>query len=767
VLASVRWVAADLRARRAQALLSVLLVAGVVMALLLAATFLEDTTNPWQRLFAGSRGAHVWLHARPGADLRPLARLDGVTALAGPYGTAATTLVRTAREARERAPLELRAAPAAPPAVARPLVREGRWLDGAAVSAVVLERSFAHDVHARVGDRVTVSALDGSAHTLLVAGIADTTDQGFYPDWTPGLAWVSPETLARVEPDRSHTQQVVGLRLADPGAADFVVQRAITRLGDANVERVTTWRAVRAGMELNNRLLGQLLAVFGLVALLAAALAIGNAIGGRVLAQAQDMAILKAVGFTPGQIMRMLLLEHTTIGLAGVMAGAAGAWALAALVPGVLGASAAVAPPAPNRVAAIGAGAELTVALATVVPAWQAARVSFVKAVKAAPPSGRLSRLARLALLLRLPPALVLGARGAFARPLRAVLTIGGVAIPMLMITIGLGTWSTLDRLERHPERVGLSALTVHPRGVRDEVALRTVSAHPDVVAAYPGTDVEALLPGQNRTVRVRALGTSSRPYPFAVPQGRVFGAPGEAVAGQGLLDALRASVGQRVRLTVGGAPLIVHIVGRNVETEDNGEVLSLGLDTLEQLGQAPPAGFYGVTLRRGADPATVRADLLRASGDRYDVRVVPNPAEQLSVVRVMIIGLVVVLGLIGLAALLTAIAVGLRDHARDLGALRAMGLTPRQVATTIVTSTSLVTLVAVVAGIALGLATSTRIIDLQARASGVGVGLGAPPSARTLLAVGTSAVAAAAAAALVPASRAARVTVTRALQPS
>lgn len=765
MLAGLRWVAADLRARRAQTLLAVLLVAGVVMALLLAATFLEDTTNPWQRLFARSTGAHVWIHTPPGADLRPLARLDGVTGLAGPYRTAATTLVGSAREAEERAPLELRAASVALPEVARPLVRQGRWLDGATPDAVVLERSFANEVQARVGGRVTVRGLDGSAHTLLVTGVAETTDQGFYPDWTPGLAWVSPDTLGRVEPNRNHTQQVVGLRLADPGATDFMVQRAITQLGDANVERVTTWRAARAGMELNNRLLGQLLAVFGLVALLAAALAIGNTIGGRVLAQIQDMAILKAVGFTPGQIMRMLLLEHSTAGLAGIVVGAAGAWALAALVPGVLGASVATAPPALNRMAAIGAGAELTVALATVIPAWQAARVSFVKAVKAAPPSGRLSRLARLALLLRLPPALVLGARGAFTRPLRAALTIVGLAIPMLMITIGLGTWSTLDRLERDPERVGLTALTVQPRGPRDDAALRVVTAHPDVVAAYPGAEVEALLPGQNRTVKVRALGTSSRPYPFAVPQGRVFQAPGEAVAGQGLLDALQARVGQRVRLIAGGAPLIVHIVGRNVETEHNGEVLSLGLDTLEQLGQIPLTSYYGLTLRRGADPAAVRADLLRSSADRYDVRLVPNPAEQLSVVRVMVIGLVAVLGLICLATLLTAITVGLRDHARDLGALRAMGLTPRQVATTVVASTGLITLVAVVAGIALGLAASTRIIDLQARTSGVGSGLGAPPAVGTLLAVATVALAAASATALVPARRAAHATVTRALQ--
>ena len=50
--ATLRWVRADLRARRFQAILTVAVVAGVVAALLLAAMLLEGTTNPWQGLFA-------------------------------------------------------------------------------------------------------------------------------------------------------------------------------------------------------------------------------------------------------------------------------------------------------------------------------------------------------------------------------------------------------------------------------------------------------------------------------------------------------------------------------------------------------------------------------------------------------------------------------------------------------------------------------------------------------------------------------------------
>ena len=59
--------------------------------------------------------------------------------------------------------------------------------------------------------------------------------------------------------------------------------------------------------------------------------------------------------------------------------------------------------------------------------------------------------MARIALLVRLPPALVLGTRDAFTRRVPAFLSIFGLAVPMMMITIGLGCWATLDDFLNHP----------------------------------------------------------------------------------------------------------------------------------------------------------------------------------------------------------------------------------------------------------------------------------------------------------------------------
>jgi putative ABC transport system permease protein len=745
--AEYRWVRADLKARRVQALLAVLAVAGIVTALITAATLLEDGTNPWRGLFVRGNGAHVWIHTntKEPPDPATLKALDGVTDVAGPYRSAPATLVQGGK----KTPVALQEMSAALPAVGRPLVREGHWLDSSALDGVVVERSFALATGLRPGGSFSVIGLNGATHSLTVIGLAESGDQGFYPQWTPGLAWTLAGALDQVEPALGRSEWVTGLRLADPDATSLVVQRTITKLA-GQVQRVSTWREVQASMALDNRLLGVLLGLFGVAGLVAAALAIANATGGRVLAQQRDIATLKSLGFTRRQVVRMLLAEHGTLGLAGIALGALCGRVITAYA---LGETVAV-PLSPAPLMAIVSGTALVVLIAVWLPAWRGGRTPPIPAAPAAPPRGHLSRMARLALLVRLPPALVLGARDAFTRRLPALLTTFGLAIPMMLITIGLGCWATLDAFKSHPEQVGqAAALTVRPGNLPAGDANRLALADPDVVAAYPGTEVDALVPGQTRTVRTRALGTVSDPYPYSVVEGRLFRDRGEAVAGQGLLDLLHVNIGDRTRLTIGGTPLIVRIVGRVLEPEQDGEVLSVPLDSLAPKDAIPPQ-YYSLALRQGADPAAVRS---RLQAQALEVSQAVNPADRLSVIRVIIVALVAVLALLGLANLLTASALGLRDHALDLAVLKAMGLTPRQVMATLVTGTGLLVVIGVGAGTVAGVFVSPGLIDLQGAASGIGAGIGRSPTLLTLFLAVLAAVGAGLMVALIPARKAAR----------
>ena len=117
----------------------------------------------------------------------------------------------------------------------------------------------------------------------------------------------------------------------------------------------------------------------------------------------------------------------------------------------------------------------------------------------------------------------------------------------------------------------------------------------------------------------------------------------------------------------------------------------------------------------------------------------------------------VVILAVIGLANLLTATVVGMRDHRHEVGVLAAMGLTPRQVMATLVTNTMILTVLGVTSGTVAGLVIAPRLINMQGQTSGIGSGIAVSLSAAAIAAIVALALATAAAAALFLARRTTR----------
>lgn len=782
--ATLRWAHSDLRTHRGEALFLVLATAGIVVSLLLATALFGYATNPWQRIFTQERGAHVWIHTSESAKVRRLADLAGVESVSGPYPTAAATLASRGT----RASVELRATPERP-AIGHPLLTAGHWLDPATPDGVVLESRLARALLAEPGDTLT---LPGTARTVTVLGVADSAEPRYRPGEQPGLVWALPSAVSHP------TGQVIGLRLSDPEDTAYAVQRAVTVLGAGAIGEVSTWQQARAEAQGDNRLLGQVLGLFGLGALVAAGLAVHGAIATRIRGHLRDISVLKAIGFTPGQVVRVFLLQHIAYAVLGAVSAAALTQALGSRFPGRLGDALGVWQSLPGHTAALFAipvGAILFITATTGLAAWRAGQVPPVPVTRpsavrggrlpgaargnpapapgltraggrapSAPPStarsvGQLSGMARSALGVGVSPALVLGWHTAFVRRMRSLATVARLALPLLLIVVAMSAWTTIDRFHSSPEQMGLpTALTVHTDAGLSDPATRTLlDRDPQVAAAYPGVEVAALVPGQTATIALRGLGTRQDPYPYALVEGRRAHGSDEAVAGQGFLDLLDARVGDWVRITVGEQPQTLHIVGRSIEPENAGRVISTSLDTLRENDPHLTPSLYQLRLRPGADPRTVAGRLTTAGHGHLDVHAVTNPADGLSPLRSVVIGLIVVLALIGLVELLTAIGGTVREGERDLLALKAIGLSPRQITAITVTATVCTSLAAVLAGTALGAPLAHWLIDAQGRSSGIGAGIAQGPSPALLVLFGVAAVLGAAGLAALPAARAAR----------
>ena len=91
-------------------------------------------------------------------------------------------------------------------AVNKPVLTAGSPLreDG-----IVLERSLANALGIEVGATLAVTSGRGTID-LPVLGTAVVPSQPRYPRSNPGLAWVTPATLERVEPDRTRWRWTAG-----------------------------------------------------------------------------------------------------------------------------------------------------------------------------------------------------------------------------------------------------------------------------------------------------------------------------------------------------------------------------------------------------------------------------------------------------------------------------------------------------------------------------------------------------------------------------
>lgn len=720
---------ADLRSHRLQTALILLILTVATATLALAATIQRSMYNPWERTFAESNGAHLsFVSASAEVDLTSISRLKGVSATSGPFPIVwGPSLVKD----HEKYSLLLYGMPSELPAVGRPLVIEGRWLAADGEDEIVLDRSFARHSSLKVGDQVEILARQGKT-TLTVVGLAVNSGWGLYPNFQPALVYVLQSTLARLETDTDQWRSALWVRLFDPEASQEFQERAYALFPEGAIDESLDWHDIREWTNFTIKISVLFLGVFSVFALLAVGFIVANAIGGVVLSQYREIGLLKAVGFTPGQVTLLFLVEHLGLGLA---AGVAGLFLGTVIAPLFLRPTAellnAPAMPVydPALYLAVLVGIEAIVALFTIWPAWRGGRIGTVQAITVgfARVRSKSSRLARLAAWLHLPPVVVVGVKDAFARPLRALLTIAGLALTVLIVTFTLGMETTIRVFSSDPALSGNPFDMSVTRGyLSDAAARRILETHPEVSAYYSIKWGYAQVAGQTDSINTRALGGAYDQFRIIIPEGRMFAAPGEAIVGQGLLDWLDLKVGDELRLTMNGKPLDLRIVGRYVEMSNMGRMAMYSLEThLRQVDPQAEPDAYALKLIPGVDAQALETALLHESSDQFAIYVVgKDPPKEIGQLRLVLLGLNIVLLSIGLINLFNTTLLGVRERLRDFGILKTVGLTPRQIVVSVMAGMSLLTLLAVLVGIPLGLIVTKLLFDYLDRQMGMGAQL-------------------------------------------
>jgi putative ABC transport system permease protein len=440
----VRLAFAGIRSRLLATALTIAIAAAAVATIVLALEVRSSGIDPWERTFAEANGAHALAFVPSQADAVAIGDLPGVSERDAPV-----PLVLATSGPRGSSDLVQLAALSRPPEVNVPLRTAGSQLrDG----GVVLERSLARALVLSVGDTFEVTSRTGDRSVEIpVLGTAVVPSQARYPRSKPGLAWVTPTTLARVEPDRSAWRWSAAVRLADPSASSAFTARAAAALPAASRSGnlyFQTWQAQRDNALGDAQSTQVIVTMFTILLLIVAFIVVGILVGARASEQHRQIGLLKAVGFTPRQVGVVFALESVALGV------------VAAALGFVLGASLAPSLAAPSAQTLVGTPTtaanpwHILVACCVVLPVLfagavtstrRSTRFTTLEAIRAGTSTPPDSRLARAVGRFAMPLTTALGLKDLLGRGRRALLLAAAIAVTGAVVVTALSLDATLD----------------------------------------------------------------------------------------------------------------------------------------------------------------------------------------------------------------------------------------------------------------------------------------------------------------------------------
>nr|WP_238442064.1 ABC transporter permease [Streptomyces pratensis] len=484
---------------------------------------------------------------------------------------------------------------------------------------------------------------------------------------------------------------------------------------------------------------------FGALGLVMSVLIVGNVVASAVGTGTRRIGILKAVGFTPAQVVRAYVgqaLIPAAVGTAlGVLAGHLLAVPVLAETEEAYGTSSLTVAPWVDLT--VTAGVLGLVAATVWVSAWRGGRMRTVDAlaVGRSPSAGRGRRAARTAGRMPLPQSVTLGLTRPFARPARALTMGTAILFGTVAVTFTVGMGASLGQVMK--AKAHDAADVVVPAPLPDfgpqVPGPEKPQADPAAVAAaveaaagtrkyYSAATVRATVAGTAGTIDFVAFTGDASWGGYTMVSGRCVDRPGEAVVPTPFLAATGTRVGDTVALNGLAEPVSARIVGEVLDPRNDGMQVFTDISTLTAahpdltdtshhiaVTSGTDVSAYADALNRDLTPlgATARAGGLDAGGDM--------------VVTLNALSVILTLMLVAVAALgvLNGVLLDTRERVREIGVHKALGMTPRQTVAIVITSVVVTGLVAGAPGVPLGVALHGWVFP----AMGDSVGLRLPDS--------------------------------------
>ncbi|MEV5769055.1 ABC transporter permease, partial [Micromonospora sp. NPDC052213] len=720
---------AAVRRRRVQTFVIGLVVLLSTTTIVVALALLEASSAPFDRAFARQQGPHaiaVYDLAKVN-DAQLTGQRTGVAAAAGPFGQVTLDLTEGGGPG-PRGPLTVvgRADPGG--SVDRLNLWQGRWPTSPG-EIVLNQPDPGADSRGFPPDRGEVT-LGGKRYTVVgrAHSLSQTAD-----------AWVSPEQMTALHPTSAQMLYRFTGDVSTKPAVHADLAAVTANLPAGALIAAQPYLVVKEKVASDIGVYVPFLATFGMLGLIVAVVIVGNVVSGAVVSSFRHIGILKALGFTPRQVVAVYLVMVSVPALIGCVLGTV-VGTLAAqplLSDGFQGLGLDVGINVGVWIWAAGlGGVPALVALAAFVPAVRAHRLSAAEAISAgrSPRTGHGTRPQRWLAGLRLSRPVTLGLGLPFARPGRTAFTVVAVLLGVTTVTFATGLADTLTRISTIEQQAS-GQIGVRPSDGQTRIApegqlpptgpqattTRTdaqveqlLRGLPDVARVTPVLRLPVPTIGQTQPLTVNFVrgDYSSMGYQNELTAGRWMTRVHETVVPSELMRERGLNVGDKLTLELGGRRTVLTVIGETMDGAPGPPGMFVDWRVLTELAPdravKPHEVYYQVQLKTGGNVAAYVAAVKAADPgiDAWDT-------SQLSDFAVTVIGFSSVLSLLlsTVAALgvFNTVVLNVRERRRDLGMLKSIGMTPRQVVTMVLTSMAVVGAAGGVLGIPLGIGGRTK----------------------------------------------------------
>jgi len=721
---------AAVRRRRLQTIVIGVVVALSTTMIVVALGLLAASSGPFDQAYTRQSGAHlVASYDRSkvsDSQLTSAAKQSGVEAVAGPFGLATLDLTLSGRPTS----LVIAGRADAGGPVDRLNVWQGRWADKP--GEIVLNQNPVTSSRGRGAPTVGMQITTGGT-TLTVVGFASSVSES-------ADAWVTPEQMTSLKPTAS--QMLYRFSQAATNAQISAGQSAVTTgLPSGALLGTQSYLALRAVASGEPNTFVPFLMVFGWLGLAVAVLIVANVVSGAVVAGFKHIGVLKALGFTPTQVMAVYLAMISIPAIVGCAVGTVVGNVLAESLLtrafenyGAEGVSV----PIWVDVAAL-LGVPLLVALSAFVPSLRARGLSAAQAISAgsAPRAGRGLKAQRWLSGTRLPRSVSLGLGLPFARPARTALTLAAVVLGVTSVTLAVGLGKSLTSYQTAASRTGAVDVTISPGipldgpqlapgGVEpdhpvaklsdpaDEALLRSTSGAAYVTASR---DLLMRLAGTKVDLRVTFYRGDSAQIGYRVLEGHWFDGPGQVAVSERFLRQRGLSVGDTITLQSKGKSTQVKIVAKALY--NSGEEVLSNWETLALIAPGQRASMYEIQLNPGTD---IDAYVKAVQAGDPGLQEVPgqDAGTFIAVVLATVLLLTLMLGTVAALGVFNTVVLNTRERRRDLGMLKSIGMTPGQVTVMVVTSMAALGALGGLLGIPFGIIAHRLVLPAMANGAQV-----------------------------------------------